>query len=127
CPLCGRLAQLARAPARHAGGHRFKSYSAHSLTPTDTTCRWVFSFDLACTCGEPILPPRVTVTPCRNDRECPRLPWKVGSWCKRWCKRLHLGALEAVGSRRPGGFLPCRRPPVEGQRRQYVEGAAHVQ
>src|SRR5438477_12381995 len=26
----GRLAQLARAPARHAGGHRFKSCSAHS-------------------------------------------------------------------------------------------------
>src|SRR5438045_5235187 len=25
----GRLAQLARAPARHAGGHRFKSCSAH--------------------------------------------------------------------------------------------------
>src|SRR5689334_2878950 len=28
----GRLAQLARAPARHAGGHRFKSCSAHSKT-----------------------------------------------------------------------------------------------
>src|SRR5262249_9947780 len=26
----GRLAQLARAPARHAGGHWFKSSSAHS-------------------------------------------------------------------------------------------------
>ena len=25
----GRLAQLARAPARHAGGHRFKSRTAH--------------------------------------------------------------------------------------------------
>lgn len=27
--LKGRLAQLARAPARHAGGHRFKSRTAH--------------------------------------------------------------------------------------------------
>ena len=26
--IAGRLAQLARAPARHAGGHRFKSCSA---------------------------------------------------------------------------------------------------
>src|SRR3954454_14576849 len=33
----GRLAQLARAPARHAGGHRFKSCSAHSPKP-NTGC-----------------------------------------------------------------------------------------
>jgi hypothetical protein len=27
--LCGRLAQLVRAPASHAGGRRFESYTAH--------------------------------------------------------------------------------------------------
>ena len=29
--LNGRLAQLVRAPALQAGGHRFESYSAHHL------------------------------------------------------------------------------------------------
>ena len=29
--LYGRLAQLVRAPALHAGGHRFESYTAHHL------------------------------------------------------------------------------------------------
>ena len=33
----GRLAQLARAPARHAGGHWFKSSSAHSIHVTSRT------------------------------------------------------------------------------------------
>ena len=32
----GRLAQLARAPARHAGGHRFKSCIAHLYTKTES-------------------------------------------------------------------------------------------
>src|SRR5207302_1843778 len=27
--ICGRLAQLVRAPASHAGGRRFESYTAH--------------------------------------------------------------------------------------------------
>src|SRR6516162_8605786 len=36
----GRLAQLARAPARHAGGHRFKSCSAQSTQiPSRTQVR----------------------------------------------------------------------------------------
>ena len=30
----GRLAQLVRAPALQAGGHRFESYSAHHFMPT---------------------------------------------------------------------------------------------
>ena len=29
--MFGRLAQLARAPALQAGGHRFESYSVHHL------------------------------------------------------------------------------------------------
>ena len=29
--ICGRLAQLVRAPARHAGGHWFESSIAHHL------------------------------------------------------------------------------------------------
>ncbi len=29
CPLCGRLAQLVRAPALQAGGRRFESCTAH--------------------------------------------------------------------------------------------------
>ena len=28
---CGRLAQLVRAPALQAGGHRFESYIAHHM------------------------------------------------------------------------------------------------
>ena len=32
--LYGRLAQLVRAPALQAGGHRFESYIAHHFVPT---------------------------------------------------------------------------------------------
>ena len=32
----GRLAQLVRAPALHAGGHRFESYIAHVLGGKET-------------------------------------------------------------------------------------------
>lgn len=41
----GRLAQLVRAPARQAGGHRFESRSAHLKQPVDTVCQRVVFID----------------------------------------------------------------------------------
>ncbi len=42
-PAVGRLAQMARAPARHAGGHRFKSCIAQCLFPQQNPCFIAFS------------------------------------------------------------------------------------
>ena len=58
---------------RHAGGHRFKSCSAHSLTPADRNCRRVLSFVRTSTCGERFASLLLTLVPSRDDRDCPRL------------------------------------------------------
>src|ERR1700691_808976 len=36
-PWIGRVAQLVRAPASHAGGHRFESCRAHHLSPLNSS------------------------------------------------------------------------------------------
>src|SRR5262245_33211738 len=72
---------------RHAGGHRFKSYSAHSGTPADRSCRRVFSFVCTLTYHDrPALPER-RFSREQLARKRQRLYGIVRSWCKHWCKR----------------------------------------
>src|SRR5262245_47311592 len=101
----------------------FKSCSAHSLTPADSNGRRVFSLVPACTCGERSDPHPLATVSTKDDRVCLRLHQIVRSWCERWCKRSRR---LAVCARRLDGF-PFGLPPSQRQRRQRVEGAAHVE
>ena len=60
-PLYGRIAQLVRAPASHAGGQRFESVYAHQLRTVHTSVWAVLNL---CVITEPMpLPPRKAVRP----------------------------------------------------------------
>ena len=71
-PLYGRIAQLVRAPASHAGGQRFESVYAHQLRTVHTSVWAVLNL---CVITELMpLPPRKAVRPFSgsSQREMPR-------------------------------------------------------
>ena len=110
----GRLAQLARAPARHAGGHRFKSCTAHyvSLCQRDS-------------CGK-----SAAVRTPRQKLCCAFADVAIDSPCKespevRVTSHLHKGRRQEVGSRDPLPF-PIPSWSLEDRLQEHVSHAYTV-
>ncbi len=131
----GPLAQLARAPARHAGGHWFKSSTAHCPRQWDRGLRTPTSVrfslrrrDLRRFASGPasIAIPAVTMTtsaPCA--RICLRLPTPVACWCKRWCERRC--EFHARSARRNRYSLVRIRLRQRQRRHGHLDGLGHFQ
>jgi len=103
--------------ARHAGGHRFKSCSAHYLRTAGRSCQRFFSFVASGTYGGAGAILSQFCLRVHLDTSWPRLYTIVGRLCNRQYNRGRLGA---VGPGSHGG-LGSHCAPVKGKGWQHVE------